>query len=258
MRKLALALALSTALFAADNAAITSKQAPKSDGVVTKKSDNVKLDKNAMYLSPAHVRAMKRATLYKVIVKPLENTSDNTTFLVKDYYTAPFEEYVEYDDLIDRLNKIIDKKIMICQAEHKVTMFDSTVTEVNYKNYDDLSCLISPLEERLDKGKRKAIKVKNSDIEDSPIQVDEQIVEMAKKELKTVEPMQTPMKKVEKKKAEEAPVEVNDNEPVKPSKAEGKKEKVAPTTPPSATKSATDNNGMGEYPEEATKNQDRE
>lgn len=258
MRKLALALALSTALFAADNATITNKQAPKSDGVVTKKSDNVKLDKNAMYLSPAHVRAMKRATLYKVIVKPLENTSDNTTFLVKDYYTAPFEEYVEYDDLIDRLNKIIDKKIMICQAEHKVTMFDSTVTEVNYKNYDDLSCLISPLEERLDKGKRKAIKVKNSDIEDSPIQVDEQIVEMAKKELKTVEPMNTPMKKVEKKKAEEAPVEVNDNEPVKPSKAEGKKEKATPTTPPSATKSATDNNGMGEYPEEATKNQDRE
>ena len=259
MRKLALALALSTALFAADNATITNKQAPKSDGVVTKKSDNVKLDKNAMYLSPAHVRAMKRATLYKVIVKPLENTSDNTTFLVKDYYTAPFEEYVEYDDLIDRLNKIIDKKIMICQAEHKVTMFDSTVTEVNYKNYDDLSCLISPLEERLDKGKRKAIKVKNSDIEDSPIQVDEQIVEMASKELKTVEPMNTPMKKVEKKKkAEEAPVEVNDNEPVKPNKAEGKKEKVAPTTPPSATKNATDNNGMGEYPEEATKNQDRE
>ena len=243
MRKLALALALSTALFAADNATITSKQAPKSDGVVTKKSDNVKLDKNAMYLSPAHVRAMKRATLYKVIVKPLENTSDNTTFLVKDYYTAPFEEYVEYDDLIDRLNKIIDKKIMICQAEHKVTMFDSTVTEVNYKNYDDLSCLISPLEERLDKGKRKAIK----------------IVEMASKELKTVEPMQTPMKKVEKKKkAEEAPVEVNDNEPVKANKAEGKKEKATPTTPPSATKSATDNNGMGEYPEEATKNQDRE
>ena len=259
MRKLALALALSTALFAADNAAITSKQAPKSDGVVTKKSDNVKLDKNAMYLSPAHVRAMKRATLYKVIVKPLENTSDNTTFLVKDYYTAPFEEYVEYDDLIDRLNKIIDKKIMICQAEHKVTMFDSTVTEVNYKNYDDLSCLISPLEERLDKGKRKAIKVKNSDIEDSPIQVDEQIVEMASKELKTVEPMQTPMKKVEKKKkAEEAPEEVNDNEPVKPSKVEAKKEKANPTTPPSATKNATDNNGMGEYPEEATKNQDRE
>lgn len=257
MRKLALALALSTALFAADNAAITNKQAPKSDGVVTKKSDNVKLDKNAMYLSPAHVRAMKRATLYKVIVKPLENTSDNTTFLVKDYYTAPFEEYVEYDDLIDRLNKIIDKKIMICQAEHKVTMFDSTVTEVNYKNYDDLSCLISPLEERLDKGKRKAIKVKNSDIEDSPIQVDEQIVEMAKKELKTVEPMNTPMKKVEKK-VKEAPVEVNDNEPVKPSKAETKKEKATPTTPPSATKSATDNNGMGEYPEEATKNQDRE
>ena len=67
------------------------------------------------------------------------------------------------------------------------------------------------------------------------------------------------MKKVEKKKkAEEAPVEVNDNEPVKPSKSEAKKEKVAPTTPPSATKSATDNNGMGEYPEEATKNQDRE
>ena len=263
MRKLALALALSTALFAADNATITSKQAPKSDGVVTKKSDNVKLDKNAMYLSPAHVRAMKRATLYKVIVKPLENTSDNTTFLVKDYYTAPFEEYVEYDDLIDRLNKIIDKKIMICQAEHKVTMFDSTVTEVNYKNYDDLSCLISPLEERLDKGKRKAIKVKNSDIEDSPIQVDEQIVEMAKKELKTVEPMNTPMntpmKKVDKKKkVEEAPVEVNDNEPVKPSKTESKKEKATPTTPPSATKSATDNNGMGEYPEEATKNQDRE
>lgn len=260
MKKLALALALSTTLFAADNAAITNKQAPKSDGVVTKKSDNVKLDKNAMYLSPAHVRAMKRATLYKVIVKPLENTSDNTTFLVKDYYTAPFEEYVEYDDLIDRLNKIIDKKIMICQAEHKVTMFDSTVTEVNYKNYDDLSCLISPLEERLDKGKRKAIKVKNSDIEDSPIQVDEQIVEMAKKELKTVEPMQTPMKKIDKKKkkAEEAPVEVNDNEPVKPSKAEAKKEKATPTTPPSATKSATDNNGMGEYPEEATKNQDRE
>ena len=258
MRKLALALALSTALFAAEDATITSKQAPKSDGVVTKKSDNVKLDKNAMYLSPAHVRAMKRATLYKVIVKPLENTSDNTTFLVKDYYTAPFEEYVEYDDLIDRLNKIIDKKIMICQAEHKVTMFDSTVTEVNYKNYDDLSCLISPLEERLDKGKRKAIKVKNSDIEDSPIQVDEQIVEMAKKELKTVEPMQTPMKKVEKKKAEEAPVEVNDNEPVKPSKAEAKKEKATPTTPPSATKNATDDNGMGEYPEEATKNQDRE
>lgn len=258
MRKLALALALSTALFAADNATITSKQAPKSDGVVTKKSDNVKLDKNAMYLSPAHVRAMKRATLYKVIVKPLENTSDNTTFLVKDYYTAPFEEYVEYDDLIDRLNKIIDKKIMICQAEHKVTMFDSTVTEVNYKNYDDLSCLISPLEERLDKGKRKAIKVKNSDIEDSPIQVDEQIVEMAKKELKTVEPMKTPMKKVEKKKAEEAPEEVNDNEPVKANKAESKKENVNPTTPPSATKSATDNNGMGEYPEEATKNQDRE
>ena len=259
MRKLALALALSTALFAADNATITSKQAPKNDGVVTKKSDNVKLDKNAMYLSPAHVRAMKRATLYKVIVKPLENTSDNTTFLVKDYYTAPFEEYVEYDDLIDRLNKIIDKKIMICQAEHKVTMFDSTVTEVNYKNYDDLSCLISPLEERLDKGKRKAIKVKNSDIEDSPIQVDEQIVEMAKKELKTVEPMNTPMKKVEKKKkAEEAPVEVNDNEPVKANKAEGKKEKATPTIPPSATKSATDNNGMGEYPEEATKNQDRE
>ena len=257
MRKLALALALSTALFAADNAAITNKQAPKSDGVVTKKSDNVKLDKNAMYLSPAHVRAMKRATLYKVIVKPLENTSDNTTFLVKDYYTAPFEEYVEYDDLIDRLNKIIDKKIMICQAEHKVTMFDSTVTEVNYKNYDDLSCLISPLEERLDKGKRKAIKVKNSDIEDSPIQVDEQIVEMAKKELKTVEPMNTPMKKVEKK-VKEAPVEVNDNELVKPSKAETKKEKATPTTPPSATKSATDNNGMGEYPEEATKNQDRE
>lgn len=260
MRKLALALALSTALFAADNAAITNKQAPKSDGVVTKKSDNVKLDKNAMYLSPAHVRAMKRATLYKVIVKPLENTSDNTTFLVKDYYTAPFEEYVEYDDLIDRLNKIIDKKIMICQAEHKVTMFDSTVTEVNYKNYDDLSCLISPLEERLDKGKRKAIKVKNSDIEDSPIQVDEQIVEMAKKELKTVDPMNTPIKKVEKKKkAEETPIEeVNDNEPVKPSKTESKKEKAAPTTPPSATKSATDNNGMGEYPEEATKNQDRE
>ena len=260
MRKLALALALSTALFAADNVAITSKQAPKSDGVVTKKSDNVKLDKNAMYLSPAHVRAMKRATLYKVIVKPLENTSDNTTFLVKDYYTAPFEEYVEYDDLIDRLNKIIDKKIMICQAEHKVTMFDSTVTEVNYKNYDDLSCLISPLEERLDKGKRKAIKVKNSDIEDSPIQVDEQIVEMASKELKTVEPMQTPMKKVDKKKkAEETPIEeVNDNEPVKPSKTESKKEKATPTTPPSATKSATDNNGMGEYPEEATKNQDRE
>lgn len=260
MRKLALALALSTALFAADNATITSKQAPKSDGVVTKKSDNVKLDKNAMYLSPAHVRAMKRATLYKVIVKPLENTSDNTTFLVKDYYTAPFEEYVEYDDLIDRLNKIIDKKIMICQAEHKVTMFDSTVTEVNYKNYDDLSCLISPLEERLDKGKRKAIKVKNSDIEDSPIQVDEQIVEMAKKELKTVEPMNTPMKKVEKKKkAEETPIEeVNDNEPVNPSKSEAKKEKATPSTPPSATKSATDNNGMGEYPEEATKNQDRE
>lgn len=260
MHKLALALALSTALFAADNATITSKQAPKSDGVVTKKSDNVKLDKNAMYLSPAHVRAMKRATLYKVIVKPLENTSDNTTFLVKDYYTAPFEEYVEYDDLIDRLNKIIDKKIMICQAEHKVTMFDSTVTEVNYKNYDDLSCLISPLEERLDKGKRKAIKVKNSDIEDSPIQVDEQIVEMAKKELKTVDPMNTPMKKVEKKKkAEETPIEeVNDNEPVKPSKTESKKEKATPTTPPSATKSATDNNGMGEYPEEATKNQDRE
>lgn len=259
MRKLALALALSTALFAADNAAITSKQAPKSDGVVTKKSDNVKLDKNAMYLSPAHVRAMKRATLYKVIVKPLENTSDNTTFLVKDYYTAPFEEYVEYDDLIDRLNKIIDKKIMICQAEHKVTMFDSTVTEVNYKNYDDLSCLISPLEERLDKGKRKAIKVKNSDIEDSPIQVDEQIVEMAKKELKTVEPMNTPMKKVEKKKKiEEVPEEVNDNEPVKASKSEAKKEKATPTTPPSATKNATDNNGMGEYPEEATKNQDRE
>lgn len=258
MKKLALALALSTSLFATDNVTITSKQAPKSDGVVTKKSDNVKLDKNAMYLSPAHVRAMKRATLYKVIVKPLENTSDNTTFLVKDYYTAPFEEYVEYDDLIDRLNKIIDKKIMICQAEHKVTMFDSTVTEVNYKNYDDLSCLISPLEDRLDKGKRKAIKVKNSDIEDSPIQVDEQIVEMAKKELKTVEPMQTPMKKVEKKKAEEAPEEVNDNEPVKANKAEGKKEKATPTTPPSATKSATDNNGMGEYPEEATKNQDRE
>ena len=258
MKKLALALALSTSLFATDNVTITSKQAPKSDGVVTKKSDNVKLDKNAMYLSPAHVRAMKRATLYKVIVKPLENTSDNTTFLVKDYYTAPFEEYVEYDDLIDRLNKIIDKKIMICQAEHKVTMFDSTVTEVNYKNYDDLSCLISPLEDRLDKGKRKAIKVKNSDIEDSPIQVDEQIVEMAKKELKTVEPMQTPMKKVEKKKAEEAPEEVNDNEPVKANKAEAKKEKATPTTPPSATKSATDNNGMGEYPEEATKNQDRE
>ena len=71
--------------------------------------------------------------------------------------------------------------------------------------------------------------------------------------------MQTPMKKVEKKKkAEEAPVEVNDNEPVKPSKTESKKEKATPTTPPSATKSATDNNGMGEYPEEATKNQDRE
>lgn len=259
MRKLALALALSTALFAADNATITNKQAPKSDGVVTKKSDNVKLDKNAMYLSPAHVRAMKRATLYKVIVKPLENTSDNTTFLVKDYYTAPFEEYVEYDDLIDRLNKIIDKKIMICQAEHKVTMFDSTVTEVNYKNYDDLSCLISPLEERLDKGKRKAIKVKNSDIEDSPIQVDEQIVEMAKKELKTVEPMNTPMKKVEKKKKiEEVPEEVNDNEPVKAHKTESKKEKATPTTPPSATKNATDSDGMGEYPEEATKNQDRE
>lgn len=259
MRKLALALALSTALFAAEDATITNKQAPKSDGVVTKKSDNVKLDKNAMYLSPAHVRAMKRATLYKVIVKPLENTSDNTTFLVKDYYTAPFEEYVEYDDLIDRLNKIIDKKIMICQAEHKVTMFDSTVTEVNYKNYDDLSCLISPLEERLDKGKRKAIKVKNSDIEDSPIQVDEQIVEMAKKELKTVEPMNTPMKKVEKKKKiEEVPEEVNDNEPVKPSKTESKKEKATPATPPSATKNATDSDGMGEYPEEATKNQDRE
>ena len=71
--------------------------------------------------------------------------------------------------------------------------------------------------------------------------------------------MQTPMKKVEKKKkVEEASVEVNDNEPVKANNAEGKKEKVAPTTPPSATKNATDNNGMGEYPEEATKNQDRE
>ena len=67
------------------------------------------------------------------------------------------------------------------------------------------------------------------------------------------------MKKVDKKKkVEEAPEEVNDNEPVKPSKAESKKEKATPTTPPSATKNATDNNGMGEYPEEATKNQDRE
>ena len=83
---------------------------------------------------------------------------------------------------------------------------------------------------------------------------------MAKKELKTVEPMNTPMKKVEKKKkAEETPIEeVNDNEPVNPSKSEAKKEKATPSTPPSATKSATDNNGMGEYPEEATKNQDRE
>ena len=44
MRKLALALALSTALFAAEDATITNKQAPKNDGVVTKKSDNVKLD----------------------------------------------------------------------------------------------------------------------------------------------------------------------------------------------------------------------
>ena len=250
MRKLALALALSTALFAADNAAITSKQAPKSDGVVTKKSDNVKLDKNAMYLSPAHVRAMKRATLYKVIVKPLENTSDNTTFLVKDYYTAPFEEYVEYDNLIDRLNKIIDKKIMICQAEHKVIMFDSTVTEVNYKNYDDLSCLISPLEERLDKGKRKAIKVKNSDIEDSPIQVDEQIVEMASKELKTVEEIKTPATKTTKKAEKKKEPVVNDNEEVK---QESKKVPSA-VTPPSVNKEAIDDNGMGEYPEEATKN----
>ena len=61
--------------------------------------------------------------------------------------------------------------------------------------------------------------------------------------------MNTPMKKVEKKKkVGVAPEEVNDNEPVKPSKSEAKKEKATPTTPPSATKSATDNNGMGEYP----------
>lgn len=253
MRKLALAVALSSALFASGpigekNPAITNKEAPSSNGVITKKEDQVKHEPNAMFLSPAHIRAMKRATLYKVIVKPLENKSDNTTFLVKDYYTSPFEEYIEYDDLIDRLNKIIDKKIMICQAEHKVIPFDSTVDEVNYKNYDDISCLISPLEERLDKGKRKAIRVDVNAIEDSPIQVSEQSIEMSSKELATTEPIKTSTKKSQKKAKKEEKT-IDDPQP-----------EVAPSTvtPPSKSKETIDSNGMAEYPEEATKNTDGE
>jgi hypothetical protein len=253
MRKLALVVALSSALFASGpigekNPTITNKEAPKSNGVITKKDDQVKHHQNAMFLSPAHIRAMKKATLYKVIVKPLENKSDNTTFVVKDYYTSPFEEYIEYDDLIDRLNKIIDKKIMICQAEHKVIPFDSTVDEINYKNYDDISCLISPLEERLDKGKRKAIRVDVNAIEDSPIQVSEQIVEMSSKELEKAESVKTAAQRAEKK-SESKKEGVDDHQP---------KEAPSATVPPSINKKTVDENGMAEYPEEATKNKDGE
>ena len=85
---------------------------------------------------------------------------------------------------------------------------------------------------------------------------------MASKELKTVEEIKTPATKTTKKAEKKKEPVVNDNEEVKQEpvvndneevKQESKKVPSA-VTPPSVNKEAIDDNGMGEYPEEATKN----
>lgn len=124
-------------------------------------------------ISPAHRNAIKKAREYKILVDPVYPKEGEGTlrydrmYAVREYYTSPFDEYVRYDDLIRRINEIVAKKIMICKNEHKVKVIRDG-GEVP-KSYDDISCLIAPLDERLEKDGSRPINYDELEKVESPV-----------------------------------------------------------------------------------------